>query len=36
MMSRNSKANDAAVTSYLTDDKAFVEQLVQKTVQALT
>ena len=34
-MSRNSKANDAPVTSYLTDDTAFVEELVRQTVQTV-
>ena len=34
-MSRNSKGNDASTVSYLTDDTAFVEQLVQRTVQAM-
>ena len=34
-MSKNSNRDDATAASYLTDDTAFVEQLVQKTVQTV-
>ena len=35
MTKKNCKRNEDTATSYLTDDTAFVEQLVQKTVQAV-
>ena len=35
MIKTNFNGNDAAATGYLTDDTAFVEQLVQQTLQAV-
>lgn len=35
MMSKNSNGNGPSLTRFLTDDEGFVEQLVQKTVQAV-
>ena len=34
MITNNSNGNDASLESYLTDDKAFVQEVVQKAVQA--
>ena len=35
MITKNSNGNDASIASYLTDDKGFVQELVQTTVQAI-
>ena len=35
MITHNSNGNDASLESYLTDDKAFFQELVQTTVQAV-
>ena len=35
MISKNSNGNDASIADYLTDDKEFVREVVQTTVQAV-
>ena len=35
MITNNSNGNDASLESYLSDDKAFFQELVQTTVQAV-